>query len=192
MKCFLSARPWARTCIAGAGRQLRLVRPDLARARGAGHFLRQYHRRLSRVASLTHSPYRDQRLVAFEERICRRSWTAPGACPRPKPCRNSTRPRSSFPKSGSSSPRRSQATAPPMTQSLAYRDMHIEDIKGGKAARVTIAGMSSEIKGPRSLNTSIGKLLVTDYDFAGVVRFDLRGGSAGRSAQANLGSKHFG
>ncbi len=60
---------------------------------------------------------------------------------------------------------------PPMTQSLAYRDTHMEDIKGGKAARVAIAGMSSDVKGPRSLNTSIGKLLVTDYDFAGVVRF---------------------
>ncbi len=31
--------------------------------------------------------------------------------------------------------------------------------------------MSSDVKGPRSLTTSIGKLLVTDYDFAGLVRF---------------------
>ena len=59
----------------------------------------------------------------------------------------------------------------PVTESLAYRDTHFEDIKGGKAARVSIAGMSSDVKGPRSLNTSIGKLFVTDYDFAGVVRF---------------------
>ncbi|MBV9567250.1 MAG: hypothetical protein JO172_03860 [Hyphomicrobiales bacterium] len=58
----------------------------------------------------------------------------------------------------------------PMSQSVVYRDIHVEDVKGGKAARVSSAGMSSDVKGPVALNTSMGRLLVTDYDFTSVVR----------------------
>jgi hypothetical protein len=58
----------------------------------------------------------------------------------------------------------------PMTQSAAYRDLHLDDIKAGKAARVSAAGITADVKGPLSMSYSIGPFLATDYDFAGWTR----------------------
>ncbi|MBV9517982.1 MAG: hypothetical protein JO068_07655 [Hyphomicrobiales bacterium] len=75
----------------------------------------------------------------------------------------------------------------PMSQSVVYRDIHVEDIKGGKAARISAAGMSSEVKGPVTLETSIGKLLATDYDFASVVRMVYVAAQPGEAQKAISG-----
>ena len=57
-----------------------------------------------------------------------------------------------------------------MSESVVYRDIRIEDIKGGKGARLNAAGMSSDVKGPVALTASSGKILATDYDFAALAR----------------------
>jgi hypothetical protein len=58
----------------------------------------------------------------------------------------------------------------PLAQSVAYRDFRLDDIKAGKAARASVAGMTAEVKGPVSLGYSVGQVLATDYDFTGLLR----------------------
>jgi hypothetical protein len=57
-----------------------------------------------------------------------------------------------------------------MTQNGAQRDVRLDDIKGGKVARVSIGGISNDVKGPVSVSYMTGPLQSTDYDLAGAVR----------------------
>jgi len=57
-----------------------------------------------------------------------------------------------------------------MTQHGLQKDVRLDDIKGGKAARVSIGGISNDVKGPVSMSYITGALQSTDYDLAGAVR----------------------
>jgi hypothetical protein len=58
----------------------------------------------------------------------------------------------------------------PLAQNLVYREVRVEDIKSGKAARVSLASGAFEVKGPVSVTVSAGKFSATDHDFATMVR----------------------
>src|SRR5262249_6899195 len=60
---------------------------------------------------------------------------------------------------------------PPMKQSAVYRDLRLEGIKAGKAAKLSSAGMTEEITGPAPVTLTMGAFHATDYDLPGIVRF---------------------
>ncbi|MFI5014752.1 MAG: hypothetical protein ACHQAY_20645 [Hyphomicrobiales bacterium] len=79
----------------------------------------------------------------------------------------------------------------PMTQSAVYRDLHLDGIKAGKAARASSAGMTDEIKGPVALSYTIGSFLATDYDLAGAVRVVYAAAQPGEAPKQLLGPSSF-
>ncbi|MBV8428096.1 MAG: hypothetical protein JOZ88_12720 [Hyphomicrobiales bacterium] len=74
------------------------------------------------------------------------------------------------------------------SETITYSDTRIEDLKSGKAARASIAATTAEIRGPSSFNSSFGKILVSDYDLAGLVRFVFAAAQPGETPKQISGS----
>src|SRR6516225_101283 len=75
----------------------------------------------------------------------------------------------------------------PMTQTLVYRDIHVDGLKGGKAARLTASGMSNDINGPVPMSYTSGAFLATDYDLAGAVRVVFAAAQPGEAPKQLIG-----
>ena len=116
----------------------------VARARGRGHILRQCHRD-PRGSAGHDPPHRDQRFIALEDRF-------PGALRGPWSL-SSVDTLSKFDATSVVIPEihvditaQVAGNDTPLAQSLAYRDMRLDDIKAGKAARASVAGMTARPK----------------------------------------------
>jgi hypothetical protein len=77
--------------------------------------------------------------------------------------------------------------APPMKQSAVYRDLRLEDIKAGKAARISSAGMTDEVTGPAPMTMTMGAFHSTDYDLAAAVRFVYAAAAPGEAQKQLVG-----
>ncbi|SDR47175.1 hypothetical protein SAMN05444161_4313 [Rhizobiales bacterium GAS191] len=75
----------------------------------------------------------------------------------------------------------------PMTQVVTYHDFHIDGIKGGKAARISSAGMTADVKGPMPMSYTVGTFLATDYDLAGAVRMFYAAAQPGEAPKQLVG-----
>ncbi len=75
----------------------------------------------------------------------------------------------------------------PNKASAVYRDLRLDDVKNGKAARLSLAGLTVDIPDRVPVNVSVGAILATDYDLAGAVRVAFAAAAPGEAQKQIAG-----